>query len=323
MKHEFDANYLNSLFTSAITEQDNTKIASAGELYLRTRIREAPFSRKILPPVPVTKEDCQRSLNEDTLVIIKDIAPNAEAVTLTFRGKPNQAYITGKRFEIPFYKISSLLYNKTEAELLAYEMPIVTLFEEDIVKVMMKVEDINFLVQAGDACVRAGNAQYVRSEDGKIHKDHIIALCNMLDGNELEAATLLMSKTTWNDWSGQGSEVFDIGAWDVARFGYKEETILGRRVIVTLKQDLVPHNYVWAFTEPKYLGYSFILEDAKFWVDRKAEDLFFKGWEYMGVGIGNIKAIAFIKILDAATYDAFGGAFPTITPVPEQPDYVD
>lgn len=321
MPREFDANYLNGLFTDALTENDNTKIASAGELYLRTRIREAPFSRKILPAVPVTKEDCQRSLNDDTLVIMKDIAPNAQAVTLTFRGKPNQEYITGKRFEIPFYKISSKLYSKTEAELLAYEMPIVTLFEEDIVKVMMKVEDVNFILQCADAVVQNGNATYVGSSDGKIHKEHLITLFNMLDGNELEAATVLMSKTTWNDWSGQGSEVFDIGAWDVARFGYKEETILGRKVIITLKEDLIPHNHVWAFTEPKYLGYSFILEDAKFWVDRKAEDLFFKGWEYLGVGIGNIKAIAFIKIIPEASIPTAPQLTADII-VPAQPDYI-
>ena len=297
MAYDVDTKYLNQLFTAAVKERDHEKLAQAGELYIRLRIREAPFNRKILPPVPVTKEDCQRSLTHDTLVIIKDIAPEAEAVSLTFRGRPNQKYIKGNRFEIGFYKISSPMYTKTEAELLAYEMPITTLMEEDIVKMIMKEEDRNFMLQCRDIVSRPGGKSItVPTATHKIDKQSLTALFNLLDGDELEAATVLMSKTTWNDWASQGHEVFDIGAWDVARFGYKEGTILGRKCIVTLKEDLIPHNEVWCFTAPEYLGFAFILEDAKFWVDSRAEEIFYKGWEYFGSGIGNVRGVALLTI---------------------------
>lgn len=297
MAYDVDTKYLNQLFIEAARGRDNTKLAQAGELYLKLRIREAPFSRKILPPVPVTKEDCQRSLNHDTLVIMKDIAPYAEAVSLTFRGRPNQKYIKGSRMEIGFYKIASPMYQKTEAELLAYEMPLTALLEEDIVKMMMKEEDVNFINQCQDIVTRPGGKNLaVATASHKIDKQALNVLTNSLDGDELETSCFLMSKTTWNDWATQGNEVFDIGAWDVARFGYKEETILGRKCFVTLKEDLVPHNVVWAFTSPEYLGFSFTLEDAKFWVNSEAENIYFKGWEYLGAGIGNTRALAKLTI---------------------------
>ena len=123
---------------SPATGYDFSKVASEGQTYIRLRLREAPFSRKILPPQPITREECQRSLNHDTLVVMKDIAPEAEAVSLTFKGLPNHKYIQGDRFEIPFYQIASKIYEKSELELLAYEMPITQLLEEDIVKVIQK-----------------------------------------------------------------------------------------------------------------------------------------------------------------------------------------
>lgn len=297
LSYDVDTKYLNQMFTDAMAAGDRVKCAQAGELYIRLRMREAPFCRKILPPVPVTKEDCQRSVDHDTLTIVKDIAPEAEAVSMTFRGRPNHKYIQGKRFEIGLYKISSPVYTKSEAELLAYEMPITSLIEEDVVKMMQKEEDKNFMMQCEDIVNRAGGKLFnVTTSSHKIDKESLITLTNALDGDELETGCFLMSKTTWNDWSGQGSEVFDIGAWDVARYGYKEETILGRKCFVTLKEDLVPHNTVWAFTSPEYLGYMFTLDDAKFWVDSKADEIFFKGWEFLGCGIGNTRAMAKLVI---------------------------
>lgn len=297
MAYEVDTKYLNQLFMDAARAKDTTKLAQAGELYIKLRMREAPFCRKILPPVPVTKEDCQRSVDHDTLTIVKDIAPEAEAVSLTFRGRPNNKYIRGKRFEIGLYKIASPMYTKTEAELLAYEMPITALIEEDIVKMMMKEEDKNFIMQCEDIVNRPGGKSFsVATASHKIDKQALNVLTNSLDGDELETSCFLMSKTTWNDWATQGNEVFDTGAWDVARFGYKETTILGRKCFVTLKEDLVPHNVVWAFAAPEYLGYMFTLDDAKFWVNSEAENIYLKGWEYVGLGFGNVRAMAKLTI---------------------------
>jgi hypothetical protein len=298
LSYDVDTKYLNQMFTDSLAAGDRVKCAQAGELYIRLRMREAPFCRKILPPQAITKEDCQRSEEHDTLIVMKDIAPEAEAVSLTFRGRPNHKYVQGKRFSIGLYKISSLEYEKAEEELLAYEMPITALLEEDIVKMMQYEEDSNFIHQCEDIVTRTnGKDIQVATSTGKIDKEALISLTNLIDGDELETACFLMSKTTWNDWSGQGSEVFDVGAWDVAKYGYKEETILGRKCYVTLKEDLVPRNVVWAFCSPEYLGYYFTLDEAKFWVDSKADLIHFKGWEYVGCGIGNTRAMARLTIV--------------------------
>jgi hypothetical protein len=167
---------------------------------------------------------------------------------------------------------------------------------EDIVKMMQKEEDSNFMAQCRDVVARSGKSLNVTTPTHKITRESLTALTNMIDGDELETACFLMSKTTWNEWAAQGNEVFDIGAWDVVRHGYKEEEILGRKCFVTLKEDLIPNNEIWAFCSPEYLGYMFTLDDAKFWVDSRADEIFFKGWEFIGCGFGNIRGMAMITI---------------------------
>lgn len=299
MSTAFDSKYLNNMFINSLRSRDMTKLGQAGELYIRTRLREDAICRKILPPVPVTKEDCQRSTEHDTLTIVKDIAPDAEAVSLTFRGKPDHRYIQGKRYEIGLYKIASPMYTKTEAELLAYEMPITSLIEEDIVKMMQYEEDVNFFNQCKDIVANNGKSQNVSTESGKINKAALTVLFNMLDGDSLEPSCVVMSATTFNEWAEQGSEVFDQGSWDVAVKGYTEPTILGRKIYVTRKEDIVPKNTIWTFAAPEFLGHFFTLDDAKFWVDSRADEFFMQGWEMLGVGIGNTKGIAKINITKA------------------------
>lgn len=292
----YDEKILNKAFIDAARNGDMRKCAAAGELYIRTRMREAPFSRKILPPIEVTKEDCQRSLHHDTLSIMKDIAPNAEAVSLTFRGQPDHEYITGKRFEIGFFKIKSKRYEKDEAELLAYEMPITQLIEEDVVKMMQKEEDKNFMDQVNDIVVHTGKNINITTSDHLIDKNSIIELRKQLDGDELETACMLMSKTTFLDLSRFNSDIVDNMAGDFLINGYKSGTLLGVPVYVTLKEDLVKHNEVYAFAAPEYLGYFYTLGQPKFWV-KSEEDIFqFTGWELIGIGFGNIRGMAKLTI---------------------------
>ena len=95
---------------------------------------------------PVTRTDCQRSVDHDTLVKIVDIEPKSKAMAMTFRGQPTARFIRAPRFEIPFFTISSEKFEKTEQELLAYEMPITKIIEENSVKDIQSIEDRQFLV---------------------------------------------------------------------------------------------------------------------------------------------------------------------------------
>ena len=146
---------LNDLFTQKLaTAEGKEKIAEYGGVYIRDRLREVSFARKVLPPQMVTKADCQRSVNHDTLVKIVDIEPQSRAMAISFRGEPTARYISGPRFEIPFFSISSEKFEKTEQELLAYEMPVTKVIEDNSVKDIQEIEDREFLRHI-ETCVQA------------------------------------------------------------------------------------------------------------------------------------------------------------------------
>src|ERR1700761_5334116 len=95
---------LNDLFTTKLgSAEGKEKIAEYGGAYIRDRLREVSFARKILPPEQVTRADCQRSVNHDTLVKIVDVEPKSRAMAITFRGQPTARFIRGPKAEIAFY----------------------------------------------------------------------------------------------------------------------------------------------------------------------------------------------------------------------------
>ena len=99
---------LKDLFNTKLSSsEEKEKIAQYAGSYIRDKLREVSFARKILPPEQVTRTDCQRSVNHDTLVKIIDIEPKSRAMSMTFRGKPTARFIRGERAEVAFFTISS------------------------------------------------------------------------------------------------------------------------------------------------------------------------------------------------------------------------
>ena len=126
------------------SQEGKDKLAEMGGSWIRDKLREQAFSRHILPPEPVTRADCQRSVNHDTLVKIVDVEPQSRAMAITFRDQPTARFIRGPKAEIPFFTISSEKFEKTEQELLAYEMPITKVIEDNSVKDIQEIEDREF-----------------------------------------------------------------------------------------------------------------------------------------------------------------------------------
>ena len=88
------ARVLNDLFAQKLdTSEGKEKVAAMGATYIRDRLREVCFVDKIIPSEPVTRADCQRSVNHDTLVKIVDVEPQSRAMTVTFRGQPTARFI--------------------------------------------------------------------------------------------------------------------------------------------------------------------------------------------------------------------------------------
>ena len=288
---QIDAGTFNNLFISRLDTPDGLeKAAQAGGAFVRERLRELSFSRSIIPPEYVTKADCQRSVSHDTLVKIVDIEPQSKAAAVNFRGKAFDRYIEGDRYEIPFFKVESEKFKKQEAELLAFDYPVTKVIEENSVKDLQKVEDGQF-INFTNAVIVANGKNITPAEAGPATAKNLVKLFKCLDTDELAVGTVLMHKADWDDFMTQ--EATKIGsplASEIVVNGYKYNTILGHKLVVTIKSSIVPPGTIYVFTDPKYLGNFFILNDTKFYIEKRGDMVSWQTWEYIGMGYGNLRS---------------------------------
>ena len=322
---------LNDGFVSRLSSQDGKeKVAEYGGSYVRDRLREVSFARKIMPPLPVTRTDCQRSVNHDTLVKIVDIEPKSRAMVMTFRGSPTSRFIRGDRAEVAFFTISSEVFQKTEQELLAYEMPITKIIEENSVKDIQEIEDREFLrhVEAGcqalqteansatptelnyttvlagsvvEFSIRKGElARTAGANDATVRplqRPDLVNLHKMLSGNRLRAEQDLLTEPDYDDvlqWTVEdtGSRIQSETMVD----GYKYNTLLGRKFVRTVKTDILRPGNVYTFTAPEFLGRFYVLNNTKFYIDKIANLITFQAWEDIAMSIINIASVRKLEL---------------------------
>ena len=318
------ASAFNNLFNTKLgSAEQREKLADYGGSFVRDRLREVSYARKVVPPEMVTRADCQRSVNHDTLVKIVDIEPTSQAMTMGFRGTPRARIIKGERAEVGFFTISSEIFQKTEQELLAYEMPITKIIEDNSVKDIQEIEDREFTIHVEAAVqalqtvanggvatslssltvgttvefsVRKGElARTASAADATvrpIQRPDLVNLFKMLDGNRLRGERFLITEPDWDDilqWT-----VEDLGdrlQSETTVDGYKYNTILGRAFIRTIKTDILRPGNVYLFTKPEFFGKFYVLNNTKFYIDKIANMISFQAWEDIGMAVLNISSI--------------------------------
>jgi len=304
MSDNISASTINELFVQKLNSPEGLqKVAQEGSAFIRNKLREVSFARKVIQPEYVTKADLQRSVNHDGLVKIVDIEPDSKAMTLNFRGAPTTNYLQGDRYEIPFFMISSEDFQKTEEELLAYEMPLTEVIERNSVKDIQKIEDEHFISAVNTAADASSNAADVTlASGGAFEKSSFETLFNFLDGSELRAELMLMSNTMFNKlflWD--ATTVGDAVGSEVSVNGYTYATLFGRKLIVSNKVSMLQDSStnkdrIYTFAAQEFFGNFFVLNDTKFYIDKKKNVITFSAYETLGMGIGNSKACAYVEI---------------------------
>lgn len=337
------ARVMNDLFTHKVgTAEGKEKLAELGGSYIRDKLREVSFARKIIPPQMVTRTDCQRSVNHDTLVKIVDVEPKSRAMAITFRGQPTARFIRGSKAEVAFFTISSEMFQKTEQELLAYEMPITKIIEDNSVKDIQEIEDREFLIHIEAAVqalqteanggvvttlnrttiaaatvvefsVRKGElARAALTNDAVVRplqRPDTVNLRKMLDGNRLRAERILMTEVDWDDilqWT-----VEDFGdrlQSETAVDGYKYNTLLGLAYVRTIKTDLLRPGNLYVFTSPDFFGKFYVLNNTKFYIDKVANTISWQAWEDIAMSVINVASVRKMELYsaDATSLNADG-----------------
>lgn len=277
------------------TEEGISKVAEASSTFIRLKMREDGFTRKIMPPEFITVGDLYRHEQRDEFYKLKDIEPDSTALAVTLRGRADYEYVNGKRYKITFFPLETERYEKKEDELLAYEMPITRLIEQNSVKDLQRVEDGRFIGHCDAAVASAGttasSAYVVASGGNYIPKNVMTKLANVFTDNELELEYILMNKKDFASiylWENLGSSL----SHEVIPGGYKYETLNGIKIVVTNKSELVPAGSIYGFTHQSFFGDFFILSDVKFFIKKEFDMISFFAKENIGIGIGNTKGVA-------------------------------
>jgi hypothetical protein len=312
--------------------EDGIKKAQAAATdYTRIQIREDSFAAKILPLEKATDDMLHYGMNATNLEIIWELEPDSPgAKWVPLQTVPEGEYITGSRYSIPMARLFTPKFTVDIDELRTTKQDIRKILCDNAIKDALAEFDAKFIstvnsivsdvdkttpIQAG------GTAAYKQALTGKVqmmdfaaglNRDTFAEARNMLPKGNAEGKfrlrnyCCLMNETTAGqllklDRNAVGGDL----SQEFFKNGLTIDTFMGLKMMFTIKDDLVPDNYVYFFAEPAFLGKGFYLHD---WTSfMKKEAFFIETFSYWmgGLAIGNIAGCALARFnLGPATTNA-------------------
>lgn len=298
--------------TMEVNPESRIKVARASSDYIRMRLREEGFLRKILPAQTITGDDLNKQVNTDKPSKIVELEPDSPgAMSIPFGEFPSGTYIHGRRWLVTFNRLATPMFNKDVAELHDYDLDIRQVISDNSLKDLQAEEDGKFIqtinsVLSGDTMAANANLPYGpfgsniqlwKTISGGMTRENIVearklmmranarlrpqtALCN-------QKTVLEFEKWTREEVGGDKAQDYLINGWAAEANKFN-----ALNWITTIKDDLVPDNTVFYFAAPEYLGRLYFLEDTTMFVKREGPMLSWYAYEMLGGGIANIAACA-------------------------------
>lgn len=276
--------------------------------YLRLRAREDGFLRRIQPPLPVTPADLDRQVDTVKPVIVKDVEPDTPpAYSVPFGVVPMNHYIDAPRYRVMFDRIMSRRFIADVANLLTYDMDIRQIFNDLMLKDVLREEDAKYMAVVNTAIgpQNSPNASVNPhvSEVGAQGNCTLGALSRITLAESMKALPstnrhlnpavgLINNITIWDICALTRNDVGGDLAEELFVNGFAERTIMGLRWFITIKTDLVPKSVIYQFAAPKFLGDFYTFEDVT--VSTKHENFLFEMfcYEMIGATLKNSGAVA-------------------------------
>ena len=266
--------------------------------FTRTKMREDGFYRKILPPIPITNDDLDRSVSTDKPIKIVDKEPDSPAaISIPFATLPLNVYIRGDRYMVTFDRIVTPRFAKDVDELRTWYMDIRQVLSDNAIKDMLAEEDSRFITAVNFAL--GGGPGVPLATSGVVQwqtlpltftRDKIADALKIIPStpSNLECATVVVNNITIKDiYKYTRNEIGGDLSEEVFRNGWVLKEIMGTQWLVTIKKGLVPTNTLFMFSDPKFIGKNYILEDATMYIRREAYMLEFFAYESLGGAIGH------------------------------------
>lgn len=309
--------FLNNAFIDKIDQGLTKEAGAAMSTFVRQKLREDGFTRKIFTPMTVTSSDLDRGLDDQPRVIIEK-EPDSVAATIALNGRDEVRYFTGIRYEVGFYKIESKEFKKSKFELATYKTDIRHILQENSVKDLQKEEDSNFLKGLSQimksrttdftAEVALGTNGYLTdiSLDGVTIIDKLMQLVQFMVDDYQKPGKLLLSHQLYLAMLREpATQLGDTFATDAFRNG-SIDGFYGFEIVTSNKSDLLSSVFIRtgtpdtvratkgdiaiAFAPEAYLGQFYSLQEPTVFLKSEADMVSFKTYEAIGIGIGNTKA---------------------------------
>jgi len=87
---------------------------------------------------------------------------------------------------------------------------------------------------------------------------------------------------------------------EIIENGWKHPTVMGIKFIVTSKTDIFKPGNIWGFCSEEFLGKSYVLQKAKFYVDKVMNVIKWASWMHVGVGIGMVAGIIKLELFSGS-----------------------
>ena len=302
---------VNARILEHLDRDEVKKAQDAATDYTRTQIREESFAFKILPPEKATDDMLDRALDE-RLQIIWELEPDSPGSKwVPLQTVPDGEYIVGSRYLIPFARVLTPKFEKDIDELRTYRQDLRKILTDNSIKDALAEIDSKFIdtcnaivndtTGAGQPHNKTGKVQLIELTDPLNRSSFAEAKKMLPRGNtngkyRLRNYIALMNDVTAQDWlkldrnavGGDLSEEF-------FRNGLTTDTFLGVKAIFTIKDDLVPDNYVYFFAAPEFLGKCFYLTDWTMYMKKEAYFIEMFSYWLGGFAFGNIAGVALAK----------------------------
>lgn len=307
---DYSPEIINRMFEENLNSE--TMVKEAADMfsdYIRDKLRDIQFSRKIIPPRNVTQSTfgMQRSVNHDEFVFMDEIEPESGAGAVTWTSAESPRYIQAKRYEIPFFRIGTDKNQVTQQELWASRIPIHKMIEKRAGTDIGDVEDLRFLTLCETAVAQTGkvikgSATNAGSVSGDIEPDDILALKNQIVDDQRPALFLLINDTDFNKLLKWQADDVGTDSKPGQVYGNAVPTSLYQlKVIRTAKTKLLTQGNLWCFSSPEFLGRFLILNKTEFFLKKEFDHIIWATWEFVAQSIANYYSLAKLELYSGAS----------------------
>ncbi len=306
MANDYTTKMKNKVVIDGLFSDDSENVKEAQQTvnsFLRTKAEEEGIWRAVLPPINITAADLDRQYGIEEPVKIEDKEPNsAKAVTVPFGSKAESREFEGDEYLVVFNKIETVEWRKSKYDLLNYTQDIREMItDKDLYRILEKEDKrafntVDYYLGGQDTELSyAGDVALWQSISGGVTSETWTEALQIMvqSSSRFQPKTIVMNAYTafiLESWSS-----FDIGESmkeEITANGFTEGTFRGKKILITIKDDVVPNNTFYLFAEPDTLGKFYVLDDVTMYTDAEKDMLEWSSQECVGMSLGQITGCA-------------------------------